>query len=722
MGRDTHGGPAGGRRPRAGLVVVVAVLGAVAAMLTGSAHGLLTDSVGVGSNTFATAACFSGAAVNTVQKGTATNTANGTQTVTITAVDTSKAFVTFTTRHNSDRPVGSTVRVRLASSTSLEIVRVTDESVPATIVVAWTVVEYRCGVSVQHGDTTQGATTVNVTISAVPSLAQAFVLFSKAGNPTAAFWNSDDPVIVDLTTTTNLAVRSTNVLTDHVVSWQVVSFSSAAAVNVQRLTLSIGAGSLSASGTLGTAVDLSRTFVVASVRADGSYGPSSLGSHMVRTRLTSTTGVSVDRDTTSSLAVPEIAVQVVELREGSLVTTGSVSMASGISSATGTLVGVDTSRAAGVATMQTGAGLTGGSTPYTADDIPGVSAATVVVTSSSVVTLTRSSTVSDTTIVWQVIEWGGPSWWNTAWQQRYPVVVRTTSSSLPASYSVSFAFDHAALVTASDSLASGNDVRVVRYDGATWTELDRYLDPSSSWNSATTRLWVRLPVTMTTNSTYSRLFVYATNPAAGSPPANASNVFQFYEGFEGGTLANWTATDGGSSFSVATDQAARGSHSVKVQNVSSNQRYRANGVAETDVAVSASLRVAGGNNPLDLMLGLRAQSGSQGDEYHINVWDGSWTLGKVRLASWTYLAGVGGVPTLNAWERIGVQAVGTSLAISVNGTTVATATDSDVSAAGSVSLQSWALPAGSTAWFDEVIARRLVATEPTVTLGAALWR
>ena len=72
------------------------------------------------------------AEVANVQHGTAVSPGNGTVTVPITAVDTSKSFLMFNTRHDSNRPVGSMVRGRIASPTSLEFVRVTNETTPAS--------------------------------------------------------------------------------------------------------------------------------------------------------------------------------------------------------------------------------------------------------------------------------------------------------------------------------------------------------------------------------------------------------------------------------------------------------------------------------------------------------------------------------------------------------------------------------------------------------------
>lgn len=438
--------------------------------------------------------------------------------------------------------------------------------------------------------------------------------------------------------------------------------------------------------------------------------------------LTSTTQVTAVRGVTSSITVPEINVQVVEFRDGTLVTTGSLTMGSGTATGTGTLVGVDTSRATGLLTLRNGSGASAGSTAYVADDIPGVASATATVTNSTTVTLTRASTVASATFHWQVIEWGGPSWWNASWQQRYPITVTTTSSALPSSYSVPVALDHASLVSASRSLASGNDVRVVSFDGAAWTELDRYLDPASAWNSASTTLWVRLPVTMSTSSGYTRLFLYVTNASAGWPPATAGNVFQFYDGFESNSLASWTTTDNGGLFSVASDQAARGTYAMKVGTTSTFSRIRANGLSEADVQVSASMRVSGNNSTIDVAVGARAETGSSGNEYLVEAWNGAWHLGKQRNGTYTSLGSSTGVPALNTWVRVAIEAVGGSQDLLVNGTQLVVASDGQVSAADSASVTVWTVASGANVWIDEVIARKLVAVEPTTALGAVLWR
>lgn len=181
-------------------------------------------------------------------------------------------------------------------------------------------------------------------------------------------------------------------------------------------------------------------------------------------------------------------------------------LGSGTASTTASLPGFTTTRAVGSTSTAFGAGRGSGSSPYVGDDVPGVASVTVAATNATTVTLTRSSTVASATVAWQVIEWGGPSWWNASWWMRYPIVV-TSVDALPTNYSVAVDLDHAALVTAGRSLASGNDVRVVSFDGTSWTELDRRLDTSSSWNSASTRLWWRLPAAVAAGTATARVFL-----------------------------------------------------------------------------------------------------------------------------------------------------------------------------------------------------------------------
>jgi hypothetical protein len=153
-------------------------------------------------------------------------------------------------------------------------------------------------------------------------------------------------------------------------------------------------------------------------------------------------------------------------------------------------------------------------------------------------------------------------WWNTSYAQRIRISV-TTTTSVVNGYSVDVVVNHAALVSAGDSLASGNDVRVVYWNGASWTELDRVLEEGSGWNSATTTLWFKAQSAIGANTVNDNYYLYYGNAAAGTPPADADNVFLMYDDFSGTTLdaSKWTTLRGtntvaGGLMTVGTDSAA----------------------------------------------------------------------------------------------------------------------------------------------------------------------
>ncbi len=385
------------RRPRVWLALAVGVL--VLYVTVGSSVAKYTSST-TSNGSFGSATCYFRA---TVQNGTATSSANGTTTVTITAVDPAKAFVLFSTRHNSARPVGSEVRGRVASATSLEFARDTDESSPVTITIEWSVIEYNCGVSVQRGSVLQSSTSVNVAITDVGSLARAFVTFSKSAEEGESNWADNDPTIASLTSTTNIQFRSDSA-TGHPIWWQVIAFTDGTKVNVQRGTTSLSGASTSVAATL-SAVDTTKTFVLADTRSSGDG--TDIGSGMVRARLTNATTITFDRSV-ANYDVTEISWQAVQLLDGSTVQSGNSNFGSGTSTATPTLTAVTLSRTSAFASTQTGGGQNGGRTPYVADDIIGVATAGLKLTSTTQLTLTRNNTSAAADVAWFVVSWGTP--------------------------------------------------------------------------------------------------------------------------------------------------------------------------------------------------------------------------------------------------------------------------------------------------------------------------
>ena len=258
--------------------VLVALVGVASVAGSGVAVASFT-SAPAASHSVATSSCFHRA---TVQSGTTTSTTNGLTIVTIASVNTAKAFLLFSTRHDSNRPVGSEVSGRIASATTLEFNRVTDESSPVTITIQWDVILYNCGVTVQRGSTSQNATIVDVSITAVNSIAAAFVTYSKTPAQTDGSWGDNDPQIAELTSTTNLELRVDNINATslHTIYWQVIEFTSPSLINVQKGTTSLTGGASSTTATLGTSVNTAHTVVLASTRSTGTG--TDIGSGLVR--------------------------------------------------------------------------------------------------------------------------------------------------------------------------------------------------------------------------------------------------------------------------------------------------------------------------------------------------------------------------------------------------------------------------------------------------------
>jgi type II secretory pathway pseudopilin PulG len=152
--------------------------------------------------------------------------------------------------------------------------------------------------------------------------------------------------------------------------------------------------------------------------------------------------------------------------------------------------------------------------------------------------------------------------WSADYDYRVPITVRAQNA-VGAGYAVAVQLNHASLVAAGKSLASGDDVRVRYWNGSAYSELDRVLDPTSAWNTSSTTLWFALQAPIAAGATDANYFLYYGNLADSNPPAFGPNVFLDYQ--DGTSLDGWVRRDGllGAVASSPTDgfvfQAASGS-------------------------------------------------------------------------------------------------------------------------------------------------------------------
>ncbi len=486
LGRRVRGSGRGRRRRR------LATLG-VAPMLTmaglGVAWALFTTTEAVPDNVFGSADCFD-PQLASVQDGESIHAVTGTVTVPITAVDAATSFVLASVRSSGNEPADGTAQVQLAGDGSaVEIVRNTDNGSPPPVVVAWSVVEYGCGVSVQRGVVSgTGAPSVTVPLTAVDPTAS-FVTVSTAPPATSSDFEYDDLVRADLGTGSDLTIESAGAAlgADRSFAWQVVTFADPADAVVQTIDVSLGSGATANSGVLSSPVRAGNTFLLASVTS-ASTG-ADIGERLVRARLTDSSTVEVTRSVAGDPL--DVRVQVVDLRDGTTVRHGVVDFAVGESSKPIAVEPFDPSRSTAISTVAVPGPVAGGRTDHVADDVVGEAAATFEITDGTTVTAERAVMASNASFAWQVIEWAGPGWWDSNYLFRQRIDVETSTAAAPNGYTVPVTFDHDALVAIGAAVGDGSDVRVLRWDGTAWIELDRVLQDGSGWGQTDTTILFR---------------------------------------------------------------------------------------------------------------------------------------------------------------------------------------------------------------------------------------
>src|SRR5262245_27639660 len=345
-------------RSRSSRSVVLALLALVVAWLApAAAHAAIVDSV-----TSGTAAL--------------PNSATPTQ-IALTGVDITKAFVLCSIGTDNAMPDEALYTCDLNNGGAGGAARltITPSTNPGntTTRVQYYVVEFAAGVSVQRGIATFNGTS-GAGLTQTPTLTsvdctKSWVLTSVRSVNTTNTRDEQWRIRATLgsaaapctTTTTSLELARLEGAAENVtVAWQVVTYEGA---SVQRGTSCIGgtaAGCTTNSGgtsglsnriTLATAVDTSKSFIVATSTA-GSLIAGEEGEYQLRAEFVSTgasvTGVQFARSVTETTASHQLLItyEVVTLSDGSTVQTGTTSLTGTTSSVTATLTTVDTTRTA----------------------------------------------------------------------------------------------------------------------------------------------------------------------------------------------------------------------------------------------------------------------------------------------------------------------------------------------------------------------------------------
>ncbi len=619
------------RSQRRRRLVGLAALPMVALLTVGVAWALFQSSESVASNDFGTRECFD-PQLASVQDGETIHAVDGIVEVPITAVDPTEAFVLASVRSAANEPADVTAAVSLRGDGAAVVIdRETDAGAPPQVTVAWSVVHYDCGVTVQHGSTPgNGTAQVDVTVAAVDAGA-AFAIVTSAADRSATTFGGADLHAAALTSSTNLRISSdpsTTLAATRTFHWQVVSFDDPGDAAVQVVSEPLGVGVGSATVTLPTPVDPSTTFLLASVTTASSGVD--VGERMVRAHLVDANTVAIDR----SVSGDPIAVQIqaVTLKDGSTVRHGTVDLDPGQPTRAVAVEPVDPTRSTAISTVAVPGLAAGGQTDQAVDDVVGEGTATFALANATTVNVQRAATASAASFGWQVIEWAGPSWWDPDYDFRQRIDVDTGSASAPGAYSVPLTFDHAALVsTGLATSATGTDLRVVRWDGASWTELDRVLDDGGAWNGVATTIWFRTvdPIAAEDTGTY---WLYFGNDAPGPALEDPEAVYLLTEDFESGDLGDFEDRTGGTGWYEADPWTRRIPLTIPAGRVGSDLTDFPVLVSLTDADLATNAQADGSD------LRFVAADGTTPLAHEIEDWD----AGSGTLVAWVR------VPTLTA--------------------------------------------------------------------------
>jgi len=278
--------------------------------------------------------------------------------------DLSKAFVVVQAISNDDNPYGVNVRCRLADAATIACSR---QGATGWVDVEWQLAELPSGLFVQRVDNTVCTGNV-ITLPQAVDMAQTFLLFTAEGPGNIV--DNNDYRTVRLVSPTGVEVLNATDCGNAILDVQVVQWQGAF---VDRGVLDAGFVP-SASVTTGTAVDLTRTFLLHSARFAASG--SQLCGFQIRGQLTTANTIDFTRGDGDAVNCPTpditaISWERVQLPSGATSQEKVISMADGESTATATITAVDPARSFAFASSNFNAGQGFGETTYNADDQPG---------------------------------------------------------------------------------------------------------------------------------------------------------------------------------------------------------------------------------------------------------------------------------------------------------------------------------------------------------------
>jgi hypothetical protein len=325
-----------------------------------------------------------------------------------------------------------------------------------------------------------------------------------------------------------------------------------------------------------------------------------------------------------------------------------------------------------------------------------------------------------------------PPWWNGDYGMRRNLTIEENAAGvLPAGYSVVALMNTEDEVIAGTMRSDGNDLRVVWFDGVSRVELDRHL---VAINTTQTEIWFMTQDDIDTAD--DRYYLYYDNPAAGAPPAywsdsmgaaaQSSRVYLAADHFEdtlvGAFPDGW---EGSPDYRV---EAEGGNQVLEVNDISTDGDYLFAGRYDWgDIVIQGRMRAVS-TFPSQAYYGFYFRAEAEFD--FETAWYGAYdhNTAQVYTMKLSSADATGLSPPIQEISSWSVSSVGTAwhtYEIRLAGRTAVFFLDD-------VEQYSWTNTGGMTqgrigvcagyvaaeARFDDIIVRRYVEPEPTVSLGS----
>jgi hypothetical protein len=321
----------------------------------------------------------------------------------------------------------------------------------------------------------------------------------------------------------------------------------------------------------------------------------------------------------------------------------------------------------------------------------------------------------------------GLNWWNADYAYRRTLtIVNNDPSALIANYSVSVTLDTASLISSGKLMASGDDLRVAYQQGSGWAELDREVE---GVGTSSTQVWFETQASIPVNGSDTNYYVYYGNPTAGTPPANESKVYLWFDDFNRANEPDITTE---AAYQVKTNGGTWSIENGTLKNVGANGDpnkliITALGIVTVPVDMLVKINVASFAGGDTSRMGLSVCMDSSGQGYCSLFHNDENSLDLLNdLRSWGSHAAYGW--SLNTWYYMRFRVTNSSTGLG----------EAKVWPVETVEPATWALNgtfgggsprgfsevgfAGSqtsdVTYFDDIVIRYVASSEPSTVLGA----